>query len=190
MGPELYEHPRLKKLLPPERRKRLAHFYARHGGRCVFVGRFLSMLRGAVFIMAAVQGMRLRHFLLWDGLALCLSAPVVVALGYAFSHSVDAVAKGAARAEHLLVLATTSALLAVGACAGCARGAWPSVRGDVRKPNTPKTENPRCPRGTPGVSQKESGSDLLSRAVSREVPSALEGLTSVFGMGTGGTPPT
>ena len=33
----------------------------------------------------------------------------------------------------------------------------------------------------------ESGSDLLSRAVSSQVPSALRGLTSVFGMGTGGT---
>ena len=34
----------------------------------------------------------------------------------------------------------------------------------------------------------ESGSDLLSRAVSSQVPSALKGLTSVFGMGTGGSP--
>ena len=33
----------------------------------------------------------------------------------------------------------------------------------------------------------ESGGDLLSRAVSSQVPSALKGLTSVFGMGTGGT---
>ena len=33
----------------------------------------------------------------------------------------------------------------------------------------------------------ESGSDLLSRAVSSQVPSARGGLTSVFGMGTGGT---
>ena len=33
----------------------------------------------------------------------------------------------------------------------------------------------------------ESGSDLLSRAVSSQVPSALKGLTSVFGMGTGGS---
>ena len=30
-----------------------------------------------------------------------------------------------------------------------------------------------------------SGSDLLSQTVSRQVPSALRGLTSVFGMGTG-----
>lgn len=34
----------------------------------------------------------------------------------------------------------------------------------------------------------ESGGDLLSRAVSSQVPSALKVLTSVFGMGTGGTP--
>ena len=33
-----------------------------------------------------------------------------------------------------------------------------------------------------------SGGDLLSRAVSSQVPSALKVLTSVFGMGTGGTP--
>ena len=33
----------------------------------------------------------------------------------------------------------------------------------------------------------ESGGDLLSRAVSSQVPSALKGLTSVFGMGTGGS---
>ena len=33
-----------------------------------------------------------------------------------------------------------------------------------------------------------SGNVLLSRAVSSQVPSALKGLTSVFGMGTGGSP--
>ena len=31
----------------------------------------------------------------------------------------------------------------------------------------------------------ETGGDLLSRAVTSQVPSALKGLTSVFGMGTG-----
>ena len=38
------------------------------------------------------------------------------------------------------------------------------------------------------ASSLESGGDLLSRAVSSQVPSALKVLTSVFGMGTGGTP--
>ncbi len=35
----------------------------------------------------------------------------------------------------------------------------------------------------------KSGNDLPSHAVSHAVLSALEGLTSVFGMGTGVTPP-
>jgi hypothetical protein len=34
----------------------------------------------------------------------------------------------------------------------------------------------------------ETGGDLLSRAVTCQVPSALKGLTSVFGMRTGGSP--
>ena len=34
-----------------------------------------------------------------------------------------------------------------------------------------------------------SGNDLLSRTVTRAVPSALEGLTAEFGMGSGVTPP-
>ena len=42
--------------------------------------------------------------------------------------------------------------------------------------------------GKLALSLLESGDDLLSRAVSSQVPSTLKGLTSVFGMGTGGTP--
>ena len=38
-------------------------------------------------------------------------------------------------------------------------------------------------------SNEKSGGVLLSRGVSSQVPSALVGLTSVFGMGTGVTPP-
>ena len=40
------------------------------------------------------------------------------------------------------------------------------------------------PRHSPHA---ESGNVLLSQVVSNQVPSALKGLTSVFGMGTGGS---
>jgi hypothetical protein len=40
-----------------------------------------------------------------------------------------------------------------------------------------------------GPFRNYSGDDLLSHVVANAVPSALEGLTSVFGMGTGVTPP-
>ena len=40
-----------------------------------------------------------------------------------------------------------------------------------------------------GASKVKPGNVLLSHPVSGAVPSVLEGLTSVFGMGTGVTPP-
>ena len=40
-----------------------------------------------------------------------------------------------------------------------------------------------------GFFRENSGGDLLSQGVSPQVPSALAGLTSVFGMGTGVTLP-
>ena len=52
------------------------------------------------------------------------------------------------------------------------------------------TENDEAPSrvsGT-GLHHIKSGNDLLSRTVTRAVPSALRGLTAEFGMGSGVTP--
>src|SRR5690606_14596705 len=40
-----------------------------------------------------------------------------------------------------------------------------------------------------GPGKKFAGNELLSHRVAPAVPSPLEGLTAVFGMGTGGSPP-
>src|SRR5208282_2560890 len=45
-----------------------------------------------------------------------------------------------------------------------------------------------APKNRDGLSSFNPGSDLRSRAVTSAVSSALRGLTSVFGMGTGVTP--
>ena len=49
---------------------------------------------------------------------------------------------------------------------------------------------PRKKHLTSEMLQRGTGSDLSSRAVSSQVLSALESLTTVFGMGTGGTSPS
>src|SRR5690606_27331356 len=53
-----------------------------------------------------------------------------------------------------------------------------------------KQENERRPGcvGTTLVTRSWAGGDVLSHPVARAVPSALRGLTTVFGMGTGGSP--
>ena len=80
---------------------------------------------------------------------------------------------------------------------------WGDRRGEEGFPGT--TTDPTCIPGgyltaepTPGrgerpprgpLNLRNPGGVLLSQGVSSQVPSALEGLTAVFGMGTGVTPP-
>ena len=61
---------------------------------------------------------------------------------------------------------------------------------DADRPQIPRTEevNPASSKGD-GVRRKP-GSVLLSHTLTRAVPSALEGLTSEFEMGSGMAPPT
>ena len=67
--------------------------------------------------------------------------------------------------------------------------------GDIRLRLSQVEPQKRGPKRRKGTALKrspfkeKSGGVLLSQAVSRQVPSAQEGLTSVFGMGTGVTPP-
>lgn len=110
LGPKVFEQRWMRGLLTPERRRRITRLYERHGGKMIFIGRHMSVLRVLVFAMAAVQGVRTRTFLFWDALALCLSAPLLVGLGYIFARSIDRVAAGFGRAEHLLAIAVGGGL--------------------------------------------------------------------------------
>ena len=66
---------------------------------------------------------------------------------------------------------------------------------DARRPRRESWPRPQAtgtrksPRWAGALCSNYSGGDLLSQGVSPQVPSARAGLTSVFGMGTGVTPP-
>ena len=72
---------------------------------------------------------------------------------------------------------------------GSARGgaSHPRRRQGADRGKTATGPGDKCPAGP--VSTAKSGGVLLSQGESTQVPSALVGLTSVFGMGTGATPP-
>ena len=85
-----------------------------------------------------------------------------------------------------------------GASYACSRS-W-SARESSRGGHPPVNREPRAARLRAAKKEKPvgsleptgfkntPGSDLLSHALTHAVPSAVEGLTSVFGMGTGVTP--
>lgn len=87
------------KVLTPERRARVEDHLARHAFLTVAVARHTSGLRLAAFALAATHGVRARTFALADGLSALVSVPLVVSLGYLFSHHLGAVHRNMRRVE-------------------------------------------------------------------------------------------
>ena len=82
LGPGLLERPLIKKVLPPERMKKINGLSEKHGGRIIFLARFVAGFRSAVFILAALNKMPFHRFMFWDVLGALISVPLAVAVGY------------------------------------------------------------------------------------------------------------
>lgn len=82
LGPKILERPLIKKVLPAERMEKIHALSEKHGGRLIFVARFIAGFRSAVFILAALHKMPFHRFFLWDVLGALISVPLAVAVGY------------------------------------------------------------------------------------------------------------
>lgn len=78
-------------------------------------------------------------------------------------------------------------LLAKGHLLSMTRQSMMSSR-ERKRPALRKKKTPHLPRGKMRRLGSQAGGDVLSHPVTRAVPSALRGLTAVFGMGTGVAP--
>lgn len=82
LGPAALTKRPLKWLITPARHAKVEEMFSRHGNVIVFMGRHMAGLRAPIFAMAGIHGVKLSQFWLWDGLGLCISAPVVIGIGY------------------------------------------------------------------------------------------------------------
>lgn len=89
LGPAALTRRPLRWVITPERRERVEEMFARRGNVIVFMGRHMAGLRAPIFAMAGMHNMKLRSFWLWDGLGLCVSAPVVIGIGWWLADSLD-----------------------------------------------------------------------------------------------------
>ena len=55
-----------KLFITPERLVAAERFYQRHGGKTVFFGRFVPVVRSVGFIVAGVAGMEWKRFIVYD----------------------------------------------------------------------------------------------------------------------------
>lgn len=77
----------LRRVLAP-RLHRARHFFQRHGGTAVFVGRFVGLLRGLVPVAAGISGMPFRVFAMWNVVASVAWAGTVITLGFVAGDSI------------------------------------------------------------------------------------------------------
>ena len=82
LGPAAITRRPLRWLITPSRRIRIEEMFQKRGNVIVFLGRHMAGLRAPIFAMAGINGVPLRSFWLYDGLGLCVSAPVVIGIGY------------------------------------------------------------------------------------------------------------
>ncbi len=85
-----------------ERFEKVEDYFARHGGKTIFVGRFVSLVRAFAPFIAGSSGMRYRDFVPYSILGCGLFVTVHILIGYAFSRSIDTAAKYAGTGAFLL----------------------------------------------------------------------------------------
>jgi len=84
LGPKVIEHPRLRRVLTPERVARVRARFERYGMWTIFIARFLPGVRMPTFLLSGSMGISQRRFWLADGLAVTIFAPTLVFLGWRF----------------------------------------------------------------------------------------------------------
>lgn len=85
-----------------ERFEKVEDYFSRHGGKTIFVGRFISLIRAFAPFIAGSSGMRYRAFVPFSILGTGLWATAHILIGYFFSRSIETAAEYAGKGAFLL----------------------------------------------------------------------------------------
>jgi undecaprenyl-diphosphatase len=87
-----------------ERFEKVEDYFSRHGGKTIFIGRFISLVRAFAPFIAGSSGMGYRAFVPYSILGTGLWASAHILVGYFFSRSIETAGKYAAKGAFLLGL--------------------------------------------------------------------------------------
>jgi membrane protein DedA with SNARE-associated domain len=85
-----------------ERFEKVEAYFSRHGGKTIFIGRWISLVRALAPFIAGSSGMRYRAFVPYSVLGTGLWASAHILVGYFFSRSVETGAEYAGKGAFLL----------------------------------------------------------------------------------------
>jgi membrane protein DedA with SNARE-associated domain len=115
LGTHIAEHRFLRRVVPPEKMERVETLLRRRGRIVVMVARFLPGLRAPTYFTVGHSRLPFWQFIVFDGLAAIVSAPLWVCLGFWFGSDIERAAREASRfgSYLLLALAVVATALAV-----------------------------------------------------------------------------
>jgi membrane protein DedA with SNARE-associated domain len=87
------------RIITPEKRARVEGLFAKHGEKIVMMARFLPGVRAVTYFTAGSVHMKYWHFILFDGFAALISAPVFVFLGFKFGDELDGLIQAVRRGQ-------------------------------------------------------------------------------------------
>jgi undecaprenyl-diphosphatase len=85
-----------------ERLDQIDDYFSRHGGKTIFIGRFVGFVRAFAPFVAGSSGMRYRAFVPYSVLGTGLWVSSAIVIGYLFSRSIDTVLAYAGKGAFLL----------------------------------------------------------------------------------------
>ncbi len=131
LGVRVAEIPPLRRFLTADRLARAEALLRRRGNVVVMIARFLPGLRAPTYFTVGHSRLPFWEFLLFDGAAALVSAPLWVCLGFYFGSDIGEAARHAARFGNYIL----AAVLAV--VAGLGIRWWLTRRGETPPPATP-----------------------------------------------------
>lgn len=111
VGTAVYEWRLVKRVMPEPRRRWLEAKIEKHGGLVVFVARNVAGFRGPTFALCAIHGISYPRFIFFDMLALTISLPIWMSLGWFFGDSIDQLMNHTATAGRITTVAALGLLL-------------------------------------------------------------------------------
>ena len=113
LGPKAARQKHLSKLLTPARVERVHEYYRRFGMATVATIRFIPGLRATTILISGSSGLPFGKFVLADGLAAMVTAPLLVWLGFRFGSAVLRDVSQAGRVALVVVVAALIAALTI-----------------------------------------------------------------------------
>jgi membrane protein DedA with SNARE-associated domain len=93
----------LRRVVTPEKLERVERLLRQRGNVVVMVARFLPGLRAPTYFTVGHSRLPFWEFVLFDGVAALVSAPLWVALGFYFGDDIERAAREATRFGHFIL---------------------------------------------------------------------------------------